>query len=47
MGFFNNLKNSLTGGWADVSVITGEARRETFTFWSRRSLPAFTASMAR
>ena len=27
MGFFNDIKNSLTGGWADVSVITGEARR--------------------
>jgi hypothetical protein len=27
MGFFSNLKNSLTGGWADVTVSTGPARR--------------------
>ena len=27
MGFLSNLKNTLTGGWADVALTTGEARR--------------------
>ncbi len=27
MGFFSNLKNSITGGWADVRITTTEAVR--------------------
>ncbi len=29
MGFFSNLKNSLTGGWATVTLTPGEAVRGT------------------